>query len=98
MSGHGTSLAGGQAFEKLGLRAVSLLLVLQLFLLTFLWSLDPLGKGAQTLFPMYLAANMILFAMISYVYRSLKRDGRFGKVPLIAGCAVVCVLLLVGLF
>ncbi len=98
MSGQGASLTASQAFEKLGLRVVSLLLVLQLVLLTFLWSLDPLGKSAQTLFPMYLAANMVLFAMISYVYRSLKKNGRFGRVQLIAGCTLVCLLLLAGLF
>jgi len=87
----------GAAFEKLGVRVASLLLVLQLVLVTFLWSLDPLGGGSKTLFPIYLSANMISFAMISYVYRSLKSTGRLGKVPLLAGCVLVCALLLVGI-
>ena len=98
MSSTGASTVAGPAFETLGVSVVSLLLILQLVLLIFLWSLDPLGKGSQTLFPMYLAASLILFAMISYVNRSLKKSGRIGRVPLIGGCLLVCLLLLAGLF
>lgn len=88
---------GGVASEKSGIRVISLLLILQLVLVTFLWSLDPLSKGSQILFPMYLSANMVSFAMISYVYRSLKNTHRFGKAPLLGGCVLVCALLLAGL-
>ena len=79
------------------MRVTSLLLILQVVLVTLLWSLNPLGDGSRTLFPIYLSANMISFAMISYVYRSLRKNGRLGKVPLLAGCALVCALLLTGL-
>ena len=83
-------------FERLGLRIVALLLLLELLSVYFLWELNPIGPGAEDAFAVYLAADLVSFAMISYIYRGLKTDDRFGRAPLIAGCCFVVILLLLG--
>jgi len=85
------------AFERLGTRIVALLLLLEVLSVYFLWVLNPVGPHAEDAFALSLAASLVCFAMISYIYRALKRDNRFGRAPLIAGCCFVVTLLMVGI-
>jgi hypothetical protein len=96
MSGDAPSGGSAAPFERVGIRIVALLLVLEVLSVYFLWVLNPVGPGAEDTFALYLAADLVSFAMISYVYRALKENGRFGRVPLVAGCCFVVVLLLLG--
>jgi hypothetical protein len=84
------------AFEKVGVRIVALLLLFEILSVYFLWVANPVGPGAERAFALYLASDLISFAMISYVYRLLRTENRFGRVPMIAGCFVVIVLMLAG--
>lgn len=96
MTGEVQSGGSVAAFERVGIRIVALLLLLELLSVYFLWVLNPVGPGTEDAFALYLAADLVSFAMISYVYRALKEDDRFGRAPLIAGCCFVLVLLLLG--
>jgi len=90
-------LVGNKAvFERTGVRIVALLLVFELLSVYFLWVANPVGQGAEDAFALCLASDLISFAMISYVYRSLKRENSFRRAPLVAGCCFVVILLLVG--
>ena len=90
-------LVGNKAvFERTGVRIVALLLVFELLSVYFLWVANPVGQGAEDAFALCLASDLISFAMISYVYRSLKQENRFRRAPLVAGCCFVVILLLVG--
>jgi hypothetical protein len=84
------------AYERLGMRVVAALLLLEALSVYFLWTLNPVGPGAESTFALYLAADLVSFAMISYVYRVLKRDDKIGRAPLLAGCFFILVLLLLG--
>jgi hypothetical protein len=85
------------AYEKLGLRIVALLVLLELLSVYFLWILNPVGSGAEATFAGYLAATLVAFAMISYVVRSIMRRDRFGRIPVIVGGILIVILLFVGL-
>ena len=80
----------------MGVQIVALFLLLEFLTVALLWSLDPLAVGVQTSFALYLAVVLILFAMISYVYRSLKSSDRIGRLPILAGCCFIATLLLLG--
>ena len=87
----------GDAGEKTGLRIVALLLVLEAVSLYALWTLNPVGPAAESVFAFYLAADLVSFAMVSYVYRVVKRDGVFGKLPLIAGSVLIAAFMCLAL-
>ena len=91
------SSGGASVFERTGTRVVALLLLLELFCVALLWSLDPVAQEAQASFALYLAAVLMAFAMISYVYRALKSSDRFSRLPLLVGSCFIVVLMLLGL-
>ena len=91
MSPRGTS-------ERVGLGLVALVLVLQFITVVFLWTLNPYSSGTEPAFALYMVVVLISFSMISYVYRGLSGSDRFGRVPVLAGCLVILLLLLLGLF
>ena len=84
-------------YESLGTKVVSLLLLFELVSVFFLWTFNAVGPDAESTFALLLAADLVSFAMISYVYRVLNREDRFGRLPLLAGCVFICVLLFFGL-
>lgn len=84
------------AYERLGMRVVAALLLLEALSVYFLWTLNPVGPGAESAFALYLAADLVSFAMISYVYRALKKENRIGRAALLAGCCFIFILLLLG--
>ena len=82
--------------DELSLRIVALLIIASLASVATLWTLNPTGSTSETTFAVYLAVNLVSFAMISYVYRSTKSGDGIGRLPLIAGCAFISVLLFLG--
>lgn len=83
--------------EQITLRIVALLLVLELISVSFLWTLNPLTREGETTFAIFLALDLVAFAMISYTYRTKKRGESIGRAPLIAGCSFALLLLFAGL-
>jgi len=96
LSGGGETRADVTLYERIGIRVVTLLLLLEVLSVYFLWTFNQIGPGAESTFALLLAADLVSFAMISYVYRALKRENRIGRLPLLAGCAFIIVLLLLG--
>jgi len=85
------------SYEGMATRIVALLLLLEAVSVWFLWTFDGIGSGGETSFALFLAADLVSFAMISYTFRALKRDGRFARLPLLAGCAFISALFLFAL-
>ena len=74
-------------------RIIVLLLVLQGVSVVLLWTLDALNQISEEIFALFLAVNMISFAMISYVYRHDKANEIPSRGWLIVGSALVLILL-----
>jgi hypothetical protein len=97
MSGPRSQLRNSYDYDSLAKRIVALLLLLEAVSVWFLWTFDSIGSSGETSFALFLAADLVSFAMISYTFRALKRDGRFARWLLLAGCAFISVLLLFAL-
>jgi membrane associated rhomboid family serine protease len=78
-------------------RIFVLLLIFGLLSVIFLWTLNPVSSDSQTIFAIYLSVDLVVFAMISYIFRMSKWGEDVKRMPLIAGCAALLVLLYVGL-
>ena len=84
--------------ERMGLRIVSLLLIIGAISVFILWSVNPVGSGSESTFALFLAVDLVSVAMISYVERSVTREGRMARAPLIAGCCMILFLVLTGIY
>ena len=84
--------------ERMALRIVSLLILVAAVSVFVLWSANPLGSGSETTFALYLAVDLIAVAMISYIQRSVSREGRMGRLPVITGCCFIMFLVVAGLY
>ena len=84
--------------ERMGLRIVSLLLIIASVSVFILWSVNPVGSGSESTFALFLAVDLVSVAMISYVERSVNREGRMARAPLIAGCFMILFLVLTGIY
>jgi surface polysaccharide O-acyltransferase-like enzyme len=51
------------------------LLVMQTICVVFLWTLDTLGHVSQTIFTIFLSADLLSFALMAHFYR-LRKSGR----------------------
>jgi len=84
--------------ERMGLRIVSLLLLVAAISVFILWTVNPLGSGSESTFALFLAVDLVSVAMISYVERSVSREGRMARAPLIAGCCMILFLVFTGIY
>ena len=79
-------------------RIVLLLLCLQAVATIFLWSLDALNQVSEGTFALFLAIDLLGFAMISYVYRSEKNSNHPSRNWLLVGCGMILILLFSSLY
>ena len=86
-----------ESYEKLGIRLVALLVLLEILSVYFLWTLNPVDGTAETSFAVYLAVDLVAFFMISYLVRSIMEHDRFGRIPIIAGALFIVILVCAGL-
>ena len=75
--------------EEVGLRIVALLIIVSLASVVTLWTLNPTSSTSQSTFAIYLAVDLVSFAMISYIYRESKSGDEIGRVPLLASSALL---------
>ena len=73
------------------------LLIVQTISVVFLWSLDTLGQVSQTIFTLFLAADLLAFALIAHVYRTNKAGSITGSSYLFAWGVAIMILFLAGL-
>ena len=78
-------------------RIFVLLLLFGLLSVVFLWTLNPVGTHSQTVFAVYLAVDLVVFAMVSYIFRVSKWKEEVRRTPLIVGCLALLILLCIGL-
>ena len=78
-------------------RILVLLLLFGLLSVIFLWALDPVSPQSQTTFAIYLSIDLIVFAMVSYIFRVSKWGEEVRLLPMFAGCVALLILLYVGL-
>lgn len=84
--------------EGMGVRIVALLLLVASLSVFVLWTVNSVGSGSETTFAIYLAIDLIAFAMISYVRRRITSDGKIGRLPLAAGCCFILFLVITGFY
>jgi hypothetical protein len=83
--------------QRISLRIVALLVLLELVSVSFVWTLNPVSGQGETTFALFLALDLVAFAMISYVYRVNKRGDGVNRVALLSGCCFALLLLFAGL-
>jgi hypothetical protein len=98
MSGGNINGSSAWDYEQTANEVVALLLLLEAVSVWFLWTFSPVGSAGETSFALFLSADLASFAMISYTFRKLKEEEKLGRLPLLAGCAFICALLLAALF
>lgn len=77
-------------------RITALLIIVALAAVATLWSLSPTGSSGETPFAVFLAVDLLSFAMLSYIYRGSKSGEGVNRLPLIVGCAFISALLFLG--
>ena len=78
-------------------RIFVLLLLFGLLSVLFLWTLNPVSSQSQTTFAIYLSIDLVVFAMVSYIFRVSKWGEEVRRLPLVSGCVVLLILLYMGL-
>lgn len=82
---------------RLEVRIVGILVLLEAVSVYILWTLDPLTQEGQGIFEIYVAVDLVAFAMISYMHRTNKSGDDFNRGAVIAGCLFIFVLLISSL-
>jgi len=82
---------------RTSLRLTALLVLLGLISVVSLWTLNPVSGSGESVFALMLSLDMVVFAMISYIYRKSRSSEQVGRGPLIAGCCFALLLLFAGL-
>jgi RsiW-degrading membrane proteinase PrsW (M82 family) len=75
---------------------LAILIIFQIVSVIFLWSISTVGLSAEQLFALFLGADILAFAMVSYVYRSLKEKESPRMIWLLAGSGMLVVLMVSG--
>jgi len=73
---------------------VASLILFQVAVTVFLWRLNAVTTVGAGLFALFLSADLLSFALISYIYRHVKQDGEQPTKWLIVGYVTIAMLLL----
>ena len=82
--------------ERIALRTVGLLVLVGISSAFVLWTIDTSVSSGESLFAVYLSIDLIAFTMITYIYRVTKVGATPGRIPLIAGCVLLILLVAAG--
>jgi hypothetical protein len=78
-------------------RVAAPLLIVQTMSVVFLWTLDTLGQVSQTIFTLFLATDLLAFALVAHVYRTDKAGSATQSSYLYAWVVAIVILFLAGL-
>jgi len=78
-------------------RILVLLLLFGILSVVLLWTLNPTSSQSQTIFAIFLSIDLVVFAMVSYIFRVSKWGEEVRRLPLLAGCFALLILLYIGL-
>ena len=73
-----------------------LLVALQVVSTAFLWTLNPLAKRSELVFSLFIAVDLLAFAMVSQIYRGEKAAKPPSRGWLLLGSFVLILLLLLN--
>jgi len=76
---------------------VTILVILQLVSTNYLWSLDAASSVSQARFAIFLAIDLLSFAMIAYIYRKIEWRERTYRIWLLLGSFGLVLLLVSSL-
>ena len=79
-------------------KIVVLLLLLQAVSTFFLWTLEGVGAVSEGKFAVFLAVDLLSFAMIAYVYTHEKWSEAISRGWILAGSVGLMILLFAGLY
>jgi hypothetical protein len=79
------------------LRIIGLLLIVELVSGYFLWTLNAVNEAGEALFAIFLAIDLVAFAMISYVYRTNRSGEQLNRGVLMVGCCMILVFVFASL-
>ena len=77
--------------NRYSLKIVGLLILVELISAYFLWTLNPVNQAAEAVFAIFLAIDLVSFAMMSYVYRTNKSGEQLNRGVLIIACCMILV-------
>ncbi len=72
---------------------IAILIIFQVVSVIFLWSISTVGLTAERLFALFLGADVLSFAMVSYLYRRLKVNESPSFIWLICGSLMLAILM-----
>jgi hypothetical protein len=82
--------------ERLAVRIVGLLVIVGFVSSFELWTIDTSLSSGESLFAIYLSIDLIAFTLITYIYRKIKAGENLGRIPLLAGCTLLAILVFLG--
>ena len=74
-------------------RIIILLIALQVLATAFLWTLDALNNVSEGIFALFVAVDLLSFAMVSYIYRREKIGGSTSKAWILLGCLILLAII-----
>lgn len=75
---------------------IAILIIIQLVSVVYLWSLSTVGLSAERLFALFLGVDVLSFAMVSYSYRSYRKDESPKALWLGIGAIILVMLMVSG--
>jgi len=83
--------------QRIAVRIVYLLLIVSAISVVGLWTLSTSTVAGESLFAVYLSMDLVAFAIMAHVYGTVKAGNTLRRIPLIAGCVTLMLLIIVGL-
>ena len=74
-------------------RIIILLIALQVLSTGFLWTLDALNNVSEGIFALFVAVDLLSFAMVSYIYRREKIGQSTSKAWILLGCLILLAII-----
>lgn len=78
-------------------RVVVSLLLIQAVSVVTLWSTNSVSRAGQDIFTLFLAVDLVAFALMAQVYRSAKNHAVFSRAWMVVGGLFMAAILLVTL-
>ncbi len=85
-----------EAAERVAVQIAALLVILGFVSSFVLWTIDTASASGEALFALYMSADLISFAMISYVYRVTKEGDGISRIWTFVGLFLLLVLIGAG--
>lgn len=83
--------------NRYSLKIVGLLLLVEVVSAYFLWAVNPVNQSGEAVFAIFLAIDLVSFAMMSYVYRTNKSGDQLNRGVIIVACCLIMIFVYASL-